>query len=114
MGYSGLAKRPDRSLEHFPSLTSSKDAKHCMRASLRQDQGITHLAIPGALAIDDKFMLRVVVIPIARSTVTDLFTLILNLAYARLASAANIVGDLHEPKNVLLQTVSCYQKECKG
>jgi hypothetical protein len=82
--------------------------------SLMQDTGTTHLAISGPMAIDNNFMLRVVVVPIARSPVTNFFTLILYLAYARFASAADVIGNLHEPKNVLLQVVSCYQRAGKG
>lgn len=67
-----------------------------------QKPGTSHLAIPGPLAIEDKLVLRVAVVPVSRPTVTDFFTLKFNLAYARLASAAKIVRNLHELEDVLL------------
>ena len=68
------------------------------------------------MAIENKFVLRVVVIPVSRwrSTVADLFPLILNLTYAGFAPTANVVGDLYKLENVLLQIVSCYRKARKG
>lgn len=66
------------------------------------------------MAIKHKLVLRVAVLPVPRSAVAYLLPLVLDLPYARLASAADIIRNFYELENVLLRIVSCVQNPRKG